>query len=744
MENIKKQGIAPFNAAPGTYQVFRNVKDFGAKGDGVTDDTAAINLAISSGGRCAPGTCASSTTTPAIVYFPSGTYLVTGSIIDYYYTQMIGNPNCLPIIKASSSFTARWVIDADVYEGCPSGGCLSYGATNIFWRQIRNFVIDLTSVPAGISVASVHWPTAQATSLQNILFKMSSAVGTQHEGVFCESGSGGFMTDLTFYGGLHGALFANQQFTMRNLTFHNAVTAISMAFDWGWTFTGVSINNCAVGIDMTSYSTTTFQLNVGSLTIIDSIFSNTPIGIATNKSSTSLPVTANSLIIENVQFNNVPVIVSGYGSTSLLSGSTGSVTVAAWGQGNYYSAGDQGPNKLTSLTANFRPGSLTTGTDYYERSKPQYAGLPASSFISVRNAGCKGDGVTDDSDALIAVIATAAAAGKIVYFDAGYYLVTKTIYIPSGSKITGETYPVILSSGAFFADVANPKPVVQVGRPGETGTIEWSDMIVSTKGAQAGAILIEWNLDASSSLPAGMWDVHTRIGGFAGSSLSLANCPTTTNTISTLPAACVAAFMSMHVTSGANNLYMENVWLWTADHDVEDPSLSQISIFTGRGLLVESISGNIWMYGTAVEHHGLYQYQLSGSGNVFMGQIQTETPYYQPNPPATIFPTNPFYNDPIFSAGASAWGLRVVNSAPVLIYGAGLYSFFSNYNVHCSDQGNGETCQNQILSIEESIVSVYNLNTVGTTAMITADGNPFAKYSDNLDGFVDTIAFFRS
>lgn len=40
-------------------------------GDGVTDDTAAINRAMTDGGRCAPGVCASSTTTPAIVYFPA-------------------------------------------------------------------------------------------------------------------------------------------------------------------------------------------------------------------------------------------------------------------------------------------------------------------------------------------------------------------------------------------------------------------------------------------------------------------------------------------------------------------------------------------------------------------------------------------------------------------------------------------------------------------------------------------------
>lgn len=32
LENIKHQGIAAFNANPAAYQVFRNVKDFGAKG----------------------------------------------------------------------------------------------------------------------------------------------------------------------------------------------------------------------------------------------------------------------------------------------------------------------------------------------------------------------------------------------------------------------------------------------------------------------------------------------------------------------------------------------------------------------------------------------------------------------------------------------------------------------------------------------------------------------------------------
>lgn len=731
-----------------------------------------------------------------MVYFPPGIYLINSSIIDFYYTQIIGNPNCIPTLKATANFTGFGLINGDQY----GVNGLAYGSTNVFWRQVRNFYFDMTAIPANSSATGIHWPTAQATSLQNIVFNMSDAPGTLHQGVFIESGSGGFMNDLIFYGGLYGGNFGNQQFTMRNLTFYNTVTAINQLWDWGWTYQSLSINNCSVGLNISTGGPT--GQTVGSVTLLDSSISNTPIGMVTAHSLLQPSTMTNgSLILENIALNNVPVAVQGPSNTTALVGTTSALTISAWGQGHSYTPNGpvifEGP-----IAPNARPASLVRGNAYYSRSKPQYEGVPVSRFLSTRSAGARGDGIADDTTALQDAITSAAASSKILFFDAGTYKVTSTLSVPGNSKIVGESYSVVMGSGPFFSNMSAPQAIVRIGQPGEVGYVEWSDMIVSTQGATPGAVLIEWNLSSSSDAspapqsstwaapsttsssgsasytgatsatyphgwssslstnPSGMWDVHARIGGFSGSNLQLADCPTTPNI--TIPpglinSACMAAFMTMHITPSASNLYLENVWLWTADHDVEDPNLTQITIYNGRGLYVETTSGPVWLVGTAVEHHTLYQYQFSQAQNVFMGQIQTETPYYQPNPPANLpFPATASINDPDFtiicsnltrdSANCDGYGLRILNSSNILVYGAGLYSFFDNYNTSCSAAGNGETCQPRIFSLEGTLsnIDMYNLNTVGATSMINRDGSGLATYADNVNVFTDTIALFRT
>lgn len=46
LSKIAHQGTSPFLSNSSEYVVYRNVKDFGAKGDGSTDDSAAFNAAI--------------------------------------------------------------------------------------------------------------------------------------------------------------------------------------------------------------------------------------------------------------------------------------------------------------------------------------------------------------------------------------------------------------------------------------------------------------------------------------------------------------------------------------------------------------------------------------------------------------------------------------------------------------------------------------------------------------------------
>jgi glucan 1,3-beta-glucosidase len=489
------------------------------------------------------------------------------------------------------------------------------------------------------------------------------------------------MNDLVFNGGNYGARFGNQQYTVRNMTFNNVVTAIDQLWDWGWTYLGISVNNCSTGLNMSAGGAA--AQSVVSVTLIDSSFSNTKVGIATAYNATSKPDAAGGLVLDNVSFKNVPAAIQGPQGTVL----TTDGTVNGWSEGNIYAP--YGPNRAQGSVRPFsRSPTLSPGGYFYARSKPQYEHCPPSEFISVRTGGATGNGVTDDTAALNAIFAFAAAANKIVYIDAGTYKVSSTVFIPSGSRIVGESYPIILGSGAFFSSIRQPQPVVQVGLPFQGGIVEWSDTVVSTQGPTSGAILIQWNLASPANSPSGVWDVHTRIGGFAGSELQTANCPTTPNITNAVNQNCIAAFMSIHITEHAQGIYFENTWFWVADHDIEHPQLYQVTIYAGRGLYCESRAGNIWLVGTSVEHHTLYQYQFTNTKNIFAGQIQTETAYYQPNPNALQpIPYLQKWNDPDFEKScrnvtgncANGWGLRIVDSESVHVYGAGLYSFFNNY-----------------------------------------------------------------
>lgn len=205
----------------------------------------------------------------------------------------------------------------------------------------------------------------------------------------------------------------------------------------------------------------------------------------------------------------------------------------------------------------------------------------------------------------------------------------------------------------------------------------------------------------------------------------------------------MAASLLFHLTQ-TSSAYIENAWIWVADHDLDVITQDQIDIFSARGVLIES-QGPTWLYGTASEHNVLYQYQLSSAKDLLLGMIQTESPYFQGTPPAPKpFELGLFSNDPAFedctpeSTGCGfSWGVRIIDSSTIYILGAGIYSWFSSYSQDCLTT---ENCQQRGIEIEGSHdVWLYNIATKAIIEMISPLKETPTYARDNVNGFLSSI-----
>jgi hypothetical protein len=305
--------------------------------------------------------------------------------------------------------------------------------------------------------------------------------------------------------------------------------------------------------------------NIGSVAVIDSSFSSVgTAAIVIAPPSSKVGSGSTGVVLENVQLSGVAAAVQDTAGKVYLSGSAG--TVDEWVLGPTY----EGSTTARAFSEGGKVGDyrrhtalLDSAGAYFERAKPQYEDRTVDDFVHVRDYGATGDGSTDDTAAFQSAIY--GSLGKILFVDAGSYILTSTIIIPDGAKIVGETWSQLVASGAYFQNASNPKVLIQVGLVGSVGNVEMQDLLFTTRGPTAGLILVEWNIQAASPGSAALWDCHARIGGATGTQLTPAECPAST---SGTDAGCSAASLMMRLTSHASG-YFENMWLWGADHMIE-------------------------------------------------------------------------------------------------------------------------------------------------------------------------------
>ena len=538
------------------YVPRRNVADYGAKGDGVTDDTAAIIRAITEGradnpAASFPTTYSSSSLTPALVYFPPGVYLISDTLPLVYYTQMVGDADSIPTIKMASTGSDKRMIDS--LSEAWGGNLVNQ---NNFFHQVRNFVLDMSTCDA---CTGIHWQVAQATQLSNIHFKMKS--GSKCQGIWMENGSGGFISDLVFDGGMFGMWVGNQQFTSRNITIRGASTSgIYLNWDWGWTFQGLEISNTPVGIDVGAVT--------GSLLVVDSKFNNISVAaVRTGFASTNAPLN-NNLVLDNVIFTEVGAGVNN-GNTTVLAGSSGVKEVKAWAQGRVWRDG-----KVTTENIDLyenkvhpnKPAALLGGasTSFFQKARPSFDSSSYTKLNAVKDFGINNDGKTDVTVAFQAAIDKCAKAGAVFFLPHGTYRISDTIVLPVNTRILGEAWSVIMiakNSEGKFSDPTHPVAAIKVGSvSGQQGVAQLVDLLITTEGPLPGAVLLEWNMaDLSSEQgSAGLWEVHFRVGGAIGTKIDPTNCPRGDGT-KALAESCAGAWALMRITTKAT-AYLENVW----------------------------------------------------------------------------------------------------------------------------------------------------------------------------------------
>ena len=206
-QSIKHDGLGSSN----TYIIYRNVKDYGAKGDGITDDSAAIQKAINTidGSSTSTRSGAGIMGQPAVVYFPSGTYLLNSGLKNIMGTVMMGDPTNRPILKASAGFK-----DSILLTGQQGAGGL-----DTFFHEIKNLVLDSTAVPLAKKILLLQFSVSQACQLSNVMFNMPIGA-TGHTGVQTAGQVMPLlMNDLQFFGGAVGYSAVALQLQLKNWYF---------------------------------------------------------------------------------------------------------------------------------------------------------------------------------------------------------------------------------------------------------------------------------------------------------------------------------------------------------------------------------------------------------------------------------------------------------------------------------------------------------------------------------------------
>lgn len=192
------------NIIPVASSVFVSVKDYGAKGDGTTDDASAIQSALDA-----------LKDTGGIIFFPHGTYLIKTSLV-FYSNQTLWFESGATLLQGAainnllrtyceSTWTGyTGTHDVLIYGGTFDGGAYETNNTLIGTAHAKNITIERCTTKNGYGT----WHNIEINSSYNVKIKDCDFEGSRKTGqngemlqIDSASASGVYPWDGTNYDG---------------------------------------------------------------------------------------------------------------------------------------------------------------------------------------------------------------------------------------------------------------------------------------------------------------------------------------------------------------------------------------------------------------------------------------------------------------------------------------------------------------------------------------------------------------
>lgn len=229
---------------------------------------------------------------------------------------------------------------------------------------------------------------------------------------------------------------------------------------------------------------------------------------------------------------------------------------------------------------------------------------PATTWANIREFGAKGDGVTDDTEAIKKAVATRQA----LYFPMGFYVVRDTILLRPDTVLIGlhpgATQLTLPDGTPAYAGIGAPKALLETPAKGSNIVI---GIGLYTSGNNPRAVAALWKAGANSL----MNDVRF-LGGHGTPKPDGGRENPYNNTHSSDPDPnrhWDSQYPSLWVTDGGGGTFLD---LWTP------------STFAQAGMLVSDTETEGRVYQMSSEHHVRYEVQLRRAANWRFYALQTE------------------------------------------------------------------------------------------------------------------------